>query len=113
MTLLRAALQAVRERQDFVAFKAMIETPADLSVGFDMPANAELYVSIDEELEETTHVLDCGQREINARAATANVYHHIGWFERAVNVQKAAGAPGVVSVYVRDGIGGLFKIAEG
>lgn len=114
MTLLAAALNKTRKgRQDVSAFAALIETPANLAVGFKLPANAELVVATTSVLASTTKLLDCGDRSLYASAGAANSKHHIGWMEASVNVKKASGAPGTVSLYIRDGMGVLFKVAQG
>lgn len=99
-----------RTRQDIKAFKALITTPGSLITGFNLPANADLYVSTTSVLAVTTLLVDSKGRALGAPAGAANKVYHIGWFERGRNVIKHAGAPGTVSLYVRNGLGKLFKI---
>lgn len=101
-----------KERQNVSAFSALIDTPGDLATGVVIPAEADVYVSTSSVLASTTHLLDVADREIGAPAAPANEAHHIGRLHRGSVVEKAAGAPGTVSVFVRDGMGSLFKFGQ-
>lgn len=105
-------LKKRRERQNLSAFAALIATPGNLVTGVVIPAESDVYVSTSSTLASTTHLLDVGDREIGAPAAVANKAHHVGRLHRGSMVEKAAGAPGTVSVYVRDGTGVLFKFGE-
>jgi len=107
------ALRDRKQRQDVTEFDALVATPANLATGFNLPANAELYVSTSSVVAVNTKLLDCGGRSLYVGPGVAGLKHHIGYYERSENVKKAAAAPGTVSVYIRDGIGKLFKIAEG
>lgn len=101
---------AQRKRQDISAFAALIRTPGVLATGFNLPANAECYIGTSSVLAATTVLLDAGVRALGAPASAANVAHSVGRLSRGVHVAKHSGAPGTVSLYVRNGAGKLFKI---
>lgn len=105
--------EARRERQDLSAFAALIATPGDLSTGFVLPANGDLYVACSDALVATTVLVDVGTRELGNAPSAAGRANHIGWFERGVNVVTHLGAPGTISLYIRSGLGVLLKIGEG
>lgn len=100
-----------RERQDFSAFKALIANPGNLATGFKLPARAELYISSSTLLAAATVLITANSRNLGAPAGLpANQKHHVGALDRGVRVAKAVTAPANVSVYIRDGMGYLFKI---
>jgi hypothetical protein len=101
---------AQRRRQDVSAFKALISTPGNLTTGFALPGNADCYVSTTSVLAATTKLLDCGTRQLGAKASVANKKNSIGHLERGHTVIKHSGAPGTVSLYIRDGAGRLLKV---
>jgi hypothetical protein len=117
MFLANALQEERRARQDNHAFAALTAAPGDLVVGFALPANAEVYVSTSSVLVVTTALINVekpgGTRDLHAPASAAETTHHVGRLERGVNVVKAVGAPGTVSVYMRNALGRLIKIGEG
>lgn len=105
-----------RERQDFDRYRALIATPGDLApgVGITLPANGDLYVSLTSGQLATAVVLSVGDRDIGAPALTAGQRYNVGRFERGATIEQAGSVDsGELSLYVRDGLGTLFKIAEG
>lgn len=101
-----------RERQNVTAFAALIDTPGDLAAGVVFPANGVMYVSCSQELTDTTVLLEIKEVEYGAPALPADEAYNVAFVEKDVTVTKAAGAPGVVSIFIRDGVGALFKIGE-
>ncbi len=104
----RIAQKMRRKRQDFGAFAALIETPGDLSAGFRLPANAEIFISTNEDLESATILID----GLGAPAQDADVKHHVGRLNRSKLIKRNESAPGTVSVWIRDPAGVLRKIGE-
>jgi hypothetical protein len=102
------------DRQDFKKFAALIKTPGNLVTGVSLPANGQIYVSTSTLLASSPTILvNAGTRALGVSSGPANATHHVGKLSRAVNVVKAAGAPGTVKLYVRNGLGKLFLIAQG
>lgn len=114
MALLGYALNTYRnrkEREEFAAFAALVASPAALP--FVLPANATLAVSTSSVLAATDTLIAADGIDYGAPAGAANAKHAIGFFGRNTTIAKAAGAPGTVSVYVRDPAGALRLIAQG
>lgn len=101
------------QRQNLTALQALIDTPADLGDGVALPAGAELVLSTDEAVGASTVLITANDRELGIPASDADAKHAVGYVERGVTLEKAAGVTSVVSVYVRDGFGVARKIAEG
>lgn len=117
MTILMRALQQLRRRkarQDLAEFASLIDAPGNLATGVVLPANAHLRASVAALLAAPTVVIDVsGGREIGLPAGASGKVSRVGYFEASRTITKAAGAPATVSVYVEDGFGTLYKIAEG
>ncbi len=110
--------QRRKERQNFTAYKALIETPGNLETGVPILAEADIYASVDVETEETTLVVDVDaseetERNLGIPELPADAPHNIGRLHRGSTITKNAEAPGIVSVFIRDGMGKLHKIGEG
>lgn len=113
-----AAQSIVRRRQkarrDYSAFAALLDTPGNLVTGVTLPAAAEVYVSTTSALLATTNLLTVAPaRALAAPAQAAGAKHHAGRLGATAAVSKAAGAPGTVSLYVRDPAGVPRLIAQG
>lgn len=105
-------LRSRRRRRDLDAFEPLIATPSAFPV--TIPANAEVFASYSLAFAVTTHIVTInGDREMHASARAANVPVSLGSLTRAHVVTKNAALGGTVRLYVRDGIGKMFKIAEG
>ena len=114
MSLLGYALNAQRhrkERENFAALAALVASPAALP--FVLPASVTLAVSTSSALGAADTLIDADGIEFGAPAGVANAAHVIGYFGCNTTIAKAAGAPGTVSVYVRDPAGALRLIAQG
>jgi hypothetical protein len=104
------------QRQDFKKFKSLITTPANLVTGFKLPANGQIHISTTSVLAASTVLVTAtGEtvRQLGARSGPAGQTQHVGKLSRATNVVKAGGAPGTVKVYVANGFGHLYLIAQG
>lgn len=115
MTLLLQKLRQLRARkgrQELKAFAALMATPGSLTTGVALPASATLRVATDAVLAGVTPLVQVGSRTLSASARAANVSHGLGWFERGKVFTKAAGATGVVKLYVQDDLGDLHLIAS-
>lgn len=113
LSLAQYLRQRRKLRENLTAMAALIETPADLGDGVQLPAGAELALSYSSVLATATVLIEANDRSIGLQAGAANAKHTIGWFEKGVTLTKAGGVAGVVSVYVRDGFGVARLIAEG
>lgn len=102
-----------KERQDFDAFRSLITSPA--SMPFSLPANARIHIASDTVQPGTnTPAVDIGARTLYLAAnLPVNEAHAIGYMERGVTLSRDAGAVGVLSVFLEDGFGRLFRIGEG
>lgn len=101
-----------RRRQDFSAYATLIATPGDLVAGFDLPASAEIFLTTDAVIVESTVLINAGSRDLGIPVSDKQA-HHVGRLETDTNVVKDAAAPGTVSMYIRDLAGALVKIGEG
>lgn len=108
-----------KAREDFTSFAGLIATPGNLATGVALPAGAALYASRSVATLATTKILD-----VKAAGGTLVAEQHLGtvaadapyWVGHAredLVLVKAVGLAGTLRVYVRNGIGTLFKIAEG
>lgn len=103
-----------RERYAFQRYAALIATPGDLTTGVALPASARLRASVAAVLAAPTVVLnESSGRDIGLPAGASGDVHAIGWFEQDRELTKDAAAPGVVSLYIEDSFGKVYKIAEG
>lgn len=111
---LRTHPERKRERQNFDLFRALIAAPGDLSAGVVLPANADLYVSLAGGAVAQTHVAtDAYGRDYYVPVLAAAETFHIGRFLRGNTLEAAAGiSAGQLSLYIRDGVGKLYKIGE-
>lgn len=109
--------QVQRDRENFTKFKTLIAVPGNLVSGVSLPADADIFIASSSLLAVTTLLVDAvsseGTRAMGSPARPAADPYHIGRLYRATNVTKHASAPGTVSVYVRNGMGKLFLIAQG
>lgn len=103
--------EARRLRQDISANAELISDPGDLAEGVTLLANADIYVSSDEAITDTTNVLYVnGTRVLGVSARAANVPAHVGWIEKGKTLTLHEDAVGVVSIHLRNGVGTLFVI---
>lgn len=102
-----------KDRQDFRKFKALIASPAALGSGLTLPANAQIYIASAVLLAAPTVLVDANGRHLGAPAAAAGAQWHIGKLSRGVVITKSVSAPGVVRIYVRNGLGHRYLIAQG
>ena len=102
-----------RARQDFDEFSALVVTPGNLVTGVKLPANAVLYVSTTGVLASATALVTVAGGARGAPAGAANRRNNVGLGEAGSTVLKAGGAPGTVSLYVRNPAGKVVKIAQG
>lgn len=101
------------ERQNFTAFAALIAAPGALGAGVPLPARGDVHVSTSSVLAAVDALVTVNAVDYSAPAGAAGAVHRLGSFRSGATVAKASGAPGTVSVYVRDPAGALHKIAEG
>ncbi len=105
---------AQRERQNFVRYKSLIATPGNLGTGVTLPADGYFYLSYSAVLASATVLVTANTtRDIGAPAEAANTQSPIGKLSRGVVVKKKTGVVGTVKLYVRDGLGRRFLIAQG
>ena len=100
-------------REELKTFAALITTPANLVTGFRLPGNADVVISTSSVLAVSTALIVIGTHTLGSPAAAANAKYHVGYFETGKLVSKAGGAPGTVSVFVRDALGKTYLIAQG
>ena len=100
-------------RRALSEFSALIDTPGNLATGVKLPAPAFIVVSTTSALVANTKLVSIGARDLYVPPQAAGAYRSLGMFQASKTFTKAAGAPGTVSLYVRDGVGALHKIAQG
>lgn len=112
--VLHNTIRRQKARRDFSAFAALVDTPGNLVTGVVLPAAADVYVSTTSVLAAATNLLTVAPaRPLGAPAGAAGAKHHAGRLGATAAVSKAAGAPGTVSLYVRDPAGVPRLIAQG
>jgi hypothetical protein len=102
-----------KHRQDLTKFNGLVATPGNLVTGVVLPANAKLYASCDAVIAAPVAVVTIKGKSYSLPACAANTIFPIQYAERDATVQKAAGAPGVISLYIEGNLGKLLKIAQG
>lgn len=102
-----------KRRRELTAFASLIETPGDLVAGITLPASAKLYASVAAAMADNGPLVTVSDTIVNGTAGASGELHSLGHHERDKQVVKAAGAAGVVTLYVSDGFGKPLKIAEG
>jgi hypothetical protein len=102
-----------KARQDLSRFDALIASPGNLASGFALPGNGRLHVSTSAALGVADALVEVGDRTLSIRSGAANRVCSIGYFEHGKIAIKASGAPGVVSLYVEDGLGVPILIGQG
>ncbi len=106
-------------REDLSAFRSLIAAPGDLTAGVPMPAGAMLYGARSTALLATTKVLTVRApggtliTEQHLPVSAAETPRWLGYVREDLVLFKATGLTGTLRVYVRNGVGKLFKIAEG
>lgn len=103
-------------RQDFAKFKSLIATPGNLNTAIFLPANGTFSLSITSVLASATILIDVvgpSNRAIGNPAGAANAGNRIGQLEHSSSVKKRLGVSGTVSLYVHNGFGRRFLIAQG
>lgn len=100
----------------------MIATPGSLATGVVLPAMGDLFVSTSAALVAPQALLEMPavvvngvstQRKPGGKAGAAGTLTHVGRIGATTAIKKTAGAPGTVSLYVRDTAGALHVIAQG
>lgn len=106
-------------REEFRFFAGLIAAPGNLVAGVPMPAGAMLYAARSTALVATTKVLTVNATggalvlERFLPVSAAETPRALGYAREDLVLFKAAGLTGTLRVYVRNGVGKLFKIAEG
>lgn len=90
-----------KARQNYSELASLLATPGDLTTGFILPADAELFASCAAVLAAPTGVIQAGTRTLCLPASAANVKRSLGVVRAGTPVSVAAGVPGTVSLYVR------------
>lgn len=118
----RTPTAARKERENFGHFAGLISAPGDLVAGVTLPAACDAYLATDAILAAPTALVELRarvvnststQRKLGGRAGAAGTRTHVGTLEGGLQVKKTAGAPGLLSLYVRDPAGVTHKIAGG
>lgn len=103
-----------QERMNFDRFESLIAAPGNLVTGITLPAGAKLYVSSTSALAAVTPMISANATDVNVPAtATVGLQQSVGYHSKDRLIKKAVGAVGTVSLYVQNGLGTLFKIAQG
>lgn len=102
-----------REETNFARFKALVAAPGNLATGVTLPAGVKLYASSSSALAAISPMITANSITTSAPVSQAGEARPMGYFQRDTVVIKAAGAVGTISLYVQDGVGKLYKIAQG
>jgi hypothetical protein len=108
-------------RRDFVAFAGLIASPetggftsgGSLAGAIALPANADIWITCSEISVQGDFQILMSNRVISVPDLAADVFHHLGWFERATDVGLAGNLVCDVTFYIADGIGAKFPILIG
>lgn len=102
-----------KKRQNLARFAGLGIAPGNLVDGITLPGNGKLLVSCAAENAAVAAMVEVKGVAMHCPAGVAGRKHPIGYAEQGVRVAKAAGAPGVVTLYVEGNFGVPVKIAEG
>lgn len=108
---LRATQRARNTRENFAAFRPLIETPGSLTTGVVMPANSRLGVSASVDVDPGALLVAVNGVDQGVAGGPADMVFLLGYFEKARTVTLGTGAVGDVSLYVLDGWNRPYLIA--